>query len=211
VLSSQRLKRARGEVSMLSTVDTCRHQVKTDVYAAPWDAPWMKPDLLKRRFLELAAELTAERGSERQAAKAMGIDPSLIGKIRDEPRRSIGVRAIETIQDTLGLDPEYFSTPAPTSYRLFLRTTVLRDSDKSPYQEFEQYIADERLTDPDMLRELRAVRFATGSDLGTYDEAARLHARLRSARRGKLSEPTQIASAEVPEGRRRVLPGKKKR
>ena len=196
---------------MPGTVDTCPHSVKTDVYAVPCFGQRMKPDLLKRRFLELAAELTEERGSERQAAKAMGIDASFIGKVRDEPRRSIGVRTIETIQETLGLDPEFFSASSPASYRSFLRTTVLRDTDRSPYQEFEQYIADEGLADPEMLRELRGVRFARGSDLGTYDEAARLHARLRAARRGKLTEPTVVAPSGVPEGRRRVSSGKTRR
>jgi transcriptional regulator with XRE-family HTH domain len=70
-------------------------------------------------------------------------------------------------------------------------TVVEHDDALSPYPEFERYVADEGIDDPVVLRELRAVRYYRGSGLATYEEAARLHAQLKSLHRNRKKRETK--------------------
>jgi transcriptional regulator with XRE-family HTH domain len=116
-------------------------------------------------------------------------------------KRGMRTDTLERIAAVVGRPVSDFNGAPPDS-----ETVLDLDSARSPYPEFERYIEDEALIDEAFLRELRAVRFLSGSQLATYDEAARLHARLKAARRGRIE---QTEAPAVPPGRRRVPPRSK--
>lgn len=102
-----------------------RMPVKTNVRTAAWTLVGTVDGraLAKERFLLLIEQLTAELGSERQAAFAAKCDPTYPKKVRESPLRFVGLQQLTKTREALRLRPEFFEDPklgrAP-SYRDFV-------------------------------------------------------------------------------------------
>lgn len=180
---------------MPATVDSCLYTVKTEVSAVPWTTERVpqvgRRPLIKSRFLHLVAALSRELGSERKAALRLGVHPTFPGKVRDDPKRFIGIKTLETIERELGLAERFFTDPsigATPDYRKY-KTGAERTPTSSPYAQFNAYIDDE-LAAGRMLeshaRDLRLVRIP--GDV-TWGMASSLHREMLARDRTTRSTP----------------------
>jgi hypothetical protein len=156
------------------TVDSCPQTVKTDVGAVSWSAGAVptagKKALIKERFLFLVEELRRDLGSprkpasDRRIARHLSVDPSYLGKVRDDPKRFVGLDVLAKIETHAGVAERFFTDAAlgaRPDYRKHLVGTRAPSPTASPYPAFNAYIEEElaagRMTETHA-RDLRHVR-----------------------------------------------------
>lgn len=198
---------------LTATLDESPDWVKTIVQARAWTMVRMDvTSLARNRVLLLLEQLQAEQGlTFHGAAVAAGLDASYAHKLRTGGRESIGHRQLGRVAEKLGLDPTFFSDPklgAKPDYRAsLLKTTRLeRETERSPYAAFEQAIEDEGLTDPEILADLRGIRYRGGDEDATYAEALHQIGRLKAKQKGKTleSKAEPLQPRALAEGRRKL-------
>lgn len=177
--------------------------------------------LAKERFLWLLDDLAQELGSMRQACFAANVDPTYPKKLRDNPKRHVGLEQIANARAKLRLRPEFFDDPKlgpRPNYRDFVigrsREKVERD-DEQGYPEIEAFIAEMANAGTPVSTEaadrIRALKDATGH-IEIEEMIALARARnVITARREferPLDERAQIDSAQ---GQKPLSPTKRKR
>lgn len=211
--------RALGD--MARNRGTC-HETAQDICHEPARYLWQMAEdaLWQRRFVLLLEQFEQEHGSERgwksRLAKDLGQDPSTINKVTTQARPVTHGLVTAAITE-LGVHPDFFYNPAlgdAPDYRQFVgraETRVEREDD-AVHPVVEQVLR-ERHASPEAAARLRAVPLrAFGGSPDPFTVATILSAIEADVRReaaGEAPEPKE--PPPVPEGRRRVPPGKKGR
>jgi transcriptional regulator with XRE-family HTH domain len=167
----------------------------------------------------LMETIREERGltADRQVAIAVGLDPSYAQRIRENVTQP-GLEQLDKVCRKLSLAPTFFTDPSigdAPDYRAFLGREARVERDDERHEVVEAFIVEQRLEAElaeDLRRQVRAAggRFVRDELLMLLPAIRMRAARLRAEAAGE-PDPAPRELPAVPEGRRRVPPGKKGR